>query len=137
MQADPHRFTLDGQELTARPGQSVGAAMVDAGIRSWRSTRADGRPRGIFCGIGVCYDCLVTVDGAANQRACLVPVQDGMALTTASTTTPPDPTKAAGRQDPESRVDGPFDIAVVGAGPAGLAAAVAAAECGAQVVVVD
>ena len=76
------RMTIDGREVTARPGQSVGAALVDAGIRSWRAARRSGRPRGLFCGIGVCYDCLITVDGVPNQRACLVPAADGLTLTT-------------------------------------------------------
>lgn len=73
-------LTFDGRPITARPGQSVGAALTEAGIRSWRTTRHEGRPRGLFCGIGVCFDCLLTVDGRPHQRACLVPVEDGMAL---------------------------------------------------------
>lgn len=72
--------TFDGAPITATAGQSVGAALVDAGVRSWRTTRSDGRPRGLFCGIGVCFDCLVTIDGRPNQRACLVPVREGMAI---------------------------------------------------------
>lgn len=75
-------LTLDGRPLAARPGQSVGAALTDAGIRSWRTTRREGRPRGLFCGIGVCYDCLITVDDVPNQRACLVEAADGMRLET-------------------------------------------------------
>ncbi|MEV5000631.1 (2Fe-2S)-binding protein [Nocardioides sp. LML1-1-1.1] len=74
------RLTFDGRALPAEPGQSVGAALTAAGIRSWRTTRIEGRPRGLFCGIGVCFDCLVTVDGRPNQRACLTPVRDGMVL---------------------------------------------------------
>jgi hypothetical protein len=75
-------LTLDGAPLTARPGQSVGAALIEAGVRSWRTTRRGGRPRGLFCGIGVCFDCLLVVDGVPNQRACLVPARDGMRLET-------------------------------------------------------
>lgn len=75
-------LTLDGEPLTARAGQTVGAALVDHGIRAWRTTRVEGRPRGLFCGIGVCYDCLITVDGRPGQRACLVPVATGMSITT-------------------------------------------------------
>ena len=74
--------SLDGRPVLASPGESVGAALTNAGIRSWRTTRRRGRPRGLFCGIGVCYDCLLTVDGRPNQRACLVPVQPGMRLET-------------------------------------------------------
>jgi predicted molibdopterin-dependent oxidoreductase YjgC len=70
-------FSFDDRPIPFQPGQSVGAALIAAGVRSWRTTRRDGRPRGIFCGIGVCFDCLVTVDGRLNQRACLVAAQHG------------------------------------------------------------
>lgn len=75
---DAVRFTFDGRKLTAAPGQTVGAALVTNGVTAWRGTRKEGRPRGLFCGIGVCFDCLVTVDGVSNQRACLVDLCDGM-----------------------------------------------------------
>ena len=76
----PIMLSLDGRPLAAFAGDTVGAALTRAGVRAWRTTRHSGRPRGLFCGIGVCYDCLLTVDGSANQRACLVPVADGMQL---------------------------------------------------------
>jgi hypothetical protein len=65
-------FDFDGTAVPFVDGQTVGAALVAAGIRSWRTTRRAGRPRGLFCGIGVCFDCLVTVDGRPNERACLL-----------------------------------------------------------------
>ncbi len=74
-------FDFDGRPVPFRSGQSVGAALVAAGVRSWRTTRVGSRPRGIFCGIGVCYDCLITIDGHPNARACLVPVRPGMTVT--------------------------------------------------------
>jgi predicted molibdopterin-dependent oxidoreductase YjgC len=70
-------FSFDGQEIAIAPGQSVGAALIAAGYRSWRTTRHAGAPRGMFCGIGVCFDCLVIVNGEPNQRACLTEVGDG------------------------------------------------------------
>ncbi|TDP91039.1 (2Fe-2S)-binding protein [Labedaea rhizosphaerae] len=76
------RFTFDGKAIPAEPGQSIGAALIAAGHRSWRRTRIDAAPRGIFCGIGICHDCLVTVDGAANRRACLVEAAEDMRVTT-------------------------------------------------------
>ncbi len=75
-------FSFDGRPVEFVEGQTVGAALVDAGIYSWRVTRRHGSPRGLFCGIGVCYDCLVGVDGAPNQRACQVPAAHGMTVTT-------------------------------------------------------
>lgn len=71
-------LVFDGRPVPVQPGQSVGAALTGAGIRSWRTTRRYGRPRGLFCGIGICYDCLVTVDELPNQRACLTPAKPGM-----------------------------------------------------------
>ncbi|WP_104108887.1 (2Fe-2S)-binding protein [Arthrobacter sp. N199823] len=88
------RLTLDGVPVTARPGQTVGAVLTEAGITSWRTTRKEGRPRGLFCGIGICFDCLVTADGVPNQRACLTPARDGMALETGRLT--PENAVAAG-----------------------------------------
>lgn len=70
-------FTFDGRPITAEAGQSIAAALLAAGIRSWRTTRVDGSPRGMFCGIGVCFDCLVTVDGRPGVRACLAETRAG------------------------------------------------------------
>jgi aerobic-type carbon monoxide dehydrogenase small subunit (CoxS/CutS family) len=73
---------IDGRELEALPGQTVAATLWTAGVTSWRSTRGGARPRGVFCGIGVCFDCLVTVNDRPNQRACLVPVRPGDTIRT-------------------------------------------------------
>jgi len=70
-------FTFDGRPMTAQTGQTVGAALLSEGIRSWRTTRVTGRPRGLFCGIGVCFDCLVTVNDEPNVRACLAVLAPG------------------------------------------------------------
>ncbi|BCJ70039.1 (2Fe-2S)-binding protein [Polymorphospora rubra] len=75
-------FTFDDRRVGFTAGQTVGAALIGAGIRSWRTTRVEGRPRGVFCGIGVCFDCLITIDGVPNQRACLIAAQPGMAVRT-------------------------------------------------------
>nr|WP_030983330.1 (2Fe-2S)-binding protein [Streptomyces sp. NRRL S-1813] len=63
-------------------GGERAAALWAAGVLSWRTTRRDGRPRRAFCGIGSCFDCLATVNGQPNQRACLVPARPGDAITT-------------------------------------------------------
>ncbi|MGA5168335.1 MULTISPECIES: (2Fe-2S)-binding protein [Streptomyces] len=78
----PFTFTFDGRPVTALPGQSVAAALWSAGILAWRTTRHGGAPRGAFCGIGTCYDCLATVNGRPNRRACLLPARPGDAVTT-------------------------------------------------------
>jgi hypothetical protein len=78
----PFQATFDGAPLDVLPGQTIAAALWSAGVLSWRETRVSGRPRGVFCGIGVCFDCLVTVNGVPNQRACLLPAEPGDAITT-------------------------------------------------------
>ncbi|HEY3572391.1 MAG TPA: (2Fe-2S)-binding protein [Arthrobacter sp.] len=77
---DEVTISFDGRQITTAVGQSVGSALVTNGITAWRDTRKQARPRGLFCGIGICFDCLVTVDGAPNQRACLVEVREGMEI---------------------------------------------------------
>ncbi|MEU8620566.1 (2Fe-2S)-binding protein [Streptomyces sp. NPDC048623] len=77
-----YTLTFDGRELPAQEGQSVAAVLWSAGILAWRTTRANGAPRGAFCGIGQCFDCLVTVNGRPNQRACLLPARPGDTVTT-------------------------------------------------------
>ena len=71
------RFSFAGEPVDARPGQSIGAALLAAGHRSLRTTRRGAAPRGLFCGIGVCFDCLVTVNGRPNVRACLTEAREG------------------------------------------------------------
>jgi predicted molibdopterin-dependent oxidoreductase YjgC len=80
--APTFEITFDGKQVTAVPGQTVAAALWAAGVRSWRTTRGTGAPRGLFCGIGACFDCLVTIDGEPNQRACLVPARPDQLVTT-------------------------------------------------------
>ncbi|WP_433532254.1 (2Fe-2S)-binding protein [Micromonospora sp. CA-263727] len=75
----PPEFEIlfDGTPLPCRDGWTIGAALTAAGVRSWRTTRHGQRPRGLFCGIGICFDCLVTVNGQPALRACLVPASPG------------------------------------------------------------
>ena len=70
-------FTFEGRPVGAESGQSVAAALWASGVRSWRRTRIKDQPRGLFCGIGVCFDCLVVINGQGGQRACLVEARDG------------------------------------------------------------
>ncbi|MFC7343589.1 (2Fe-2S)-binding protein [Saccharopolyspora griseoalba] len=65
------RFTVevDGRRIEARGGQTVAAVLMAFGRTSWRISRS-GRPRGLFCGTGECFDCLLTVNGVADVRAC-------------------------------------------------------------------
>ncbi len=69
--------TVDGDEVTVSAGQTIAAALIASGRAAWRTTRLDHRPRGVFCGIGVCFDCLVTLNGQRSVRACLVTARPG------------------------------------------------------------
>jgi predicted molibdopterin-dependent oxidoreductase YjgC len=79
---DPISITVDGRAVTARAGDTVAAAMLGAGLRSCRTTPVSGAPRGPYCMMGVCFECLVTIDGVGNRQGCLVPVRDGMQIAT-------------------------------------------------------
>jgi predicted molibdopterin-dependent oxidoreductase YjgC len=74
---NPFNIEVDGEIITTCDGQTVAAALIAAGKQMFRHTPS-GAPRGVFCGMGVCFDCLVTVDGLADQRACVTPVRPGM-----------------------------------------------------------
>ena len=73
-------FTFEGIALQVEPGTSIAAALITNGERVTRLTRFNSSPRGIFCGIGVCFDCLIEVDGSPNQRSCITTVKEGMVV---------------------------------------------------------
>jgi len=73
---------VDGRQVSAHEGDTVAAVLVRDGQAAWRRTRLGDAPRGLFCGIGACQDCLVTVDGVAGVRACLAPAVPGCSVTT-------------------------------------------------------
>ena len=75
-------FTFDGVPMVAFRGESVAAALLAEGQRVLRSTPVTGEPRGIFCGMGVCFDCLVVIDGEPSRRACITFVTEGMRVET-------------------------------------------------------
>jgi sarcosine oxidase subunit alpha len=76
------RVAIDGQPHEARDGDTVAAAMLAAGFDHCRTTPISDSPRAPYCMMGVCFDCLVTVDGVGNRQGCLVRVRDGMQITT-------------------------------------------------------
>ena len=165
-------FTYDGRPLVAPAGTTVAGALLFNGERAWRMTRASGRPRGLFCGIGNCFDCLVDLAGPEGEghrravRACLAPLEQGARVMTSrsvgkaslivSPPSAPQPSGSglsglglSGSPPPAGSLFEPgasgtggagvleADVAVVGGGPAGMAAAMAAASRGATVVLVD
>jgi len=79
---DTVTLTIDGKPATARADDTVAAALFAAGIERCRTTPVSGAPRLPYCMMGVCFDCLVTIDGVGNRQACLVGVREGMAVET-------------------------------------------------------
>jgi sarcosine oxidase subunit alpha len=73
---------VNGERIKIARGVTVAAALLNAGAASFRSS-VTGEPRGPVCGMGICYECRVTVDDAAHQRACMRIVAEGMRIETA------------------------------------------------------
>jgi glycine/D-amino acid oxidase-like deaminating enzyme len=125
-------FHFDGSPVSSLEGETIAAALSAAGIVAFRRS-ASGTPRGLYCGMGACYECVVTVNGRIGQRACMITAADGMVINSAPLPRAPLAPSPL-RSEAEERG---CDVLVVGAGPAGLSAAIAAAEAGAHVVVLD
>jgi D-hydroxyproline dehydrogenase subunit alpha len=151
-------FTLDGRPAEAAGGTSLLAALWNAGVRALRAS-VSGEERGPVCGMGTCFECRVAIDGEHHRRACLEPLREGMDVQViprdAGWTGPEAPAVSAPAHSPPpaggSRArsfasgsrsqavarDVSTEVVVVGAGPAGIAAAVHAAEAGARTLLLD
>ena len=75
-------FTLDGRAVEGAEGDTVAAVLLALGRTACRETAVSGAPRGPYCMMGVCFDCLVVIDGVGNRQGCLVPLREGMAVET-------------------------------------------------------
>lgn len=73
---------VDGKNIKAIEGEPIAAALASAGISKFRTTSRNNRPRGIFCAIGRCTDCVMKVDGIPGVRTCITPVMEGMRVFT-------------------------------------------------------
>lgn len=74
------RIEVDGTPVIARAGDTVSAALLASGLDFRRETAVSGAKRGPYCMMGVCFECLVTIDGVGNRQGCLVPVAEGMKI---------------------------------------------------------
>lgn len=83
MPSDPAavRFTINGKPATAPCGASVAAALLANGVTAFRRS-ANGSPRGPLCGMGICFECRLTVNGQANIKSCMVGIEPGDAIVT-------------------------------------------------------
>ena len=128
-------ITFESREIHCQPGLSVAAALTAVGELELRDAGA-GERRGLFCGMGVCQECRVHVEGRGDVRACMTGVEDSMRVSRL-------PERAVPGEAPEAATDkgGALpespDLLVLGGGPGGLTAASIAAEAGADVVLVD
>jgi len=75
-------LSVDGRSIEAREGDSVAAALLAAGLLQSRSTPVGHVPRAPYCMMGVCFDCLMAIDGVGSRQACMVPVRQGMDVRT-------------------------------------------------------
>lgn len=78
----PVKIIVDGKPIEAYEGETVAAALLSAGIHTFRLTQKHQHPRGLYCGMGICYECLVTVNGVHAVRACVTQVAEGMQIET-------------------------------------------------------
>ncbi len=132
----PGSITLwvDDQPLPALPEETLAAALARQDIVALRQSD-NGEKRGLWCGMGSCFECVVQIEGQGTQRSCMTKVRDGMRISTGSATI----CDIASSPPLHSREPRHIhcDVLVVGAGAAGLSAAVSAALCGARVRVLD
>ena len=73
-------FQLQGKSITAREGDTLAIALMNSGVFTFRQTAVSSQPRGPLCLMGICFDCLIEVDGQQNVQACMVEVREGMQL---------------------------------------------------------
>ena len=144
-------FQFAGREIPFVEGMTIAAALLAVGEPRLRETRASGS-RGLFCGMGVCHECLVEVDGRSGVRACMITATPGLevarqparpnltvqaARRARTRRTPASDTASAAAHTAAAQVTENPDLLVVGAGPGGLTAAASAAEAGLRVVLLD
>lgn len=76
----PIKFVFDNQEYLGFEGDTIASALLAYGIRTLRVHEASNEPRGIYCNIGHCFECRVTVDNQEGIRACLTPIENDMSI---------------------------------------------------------
>jgi sarcosine oxidase, subunit alpha len=141
-------FQWNGQTVAAQPGDTVASALYRAGVRTFTHSYQHGRPRGLLCLTGACPNCMVNVDGVPNVRSCTVPVRAGLSVLAQNQNVyrgfdspavkrfPAAPPLEESPQNYEHAYF-QFDLVVIGGGQRGLEAALAAAERGMQVALLE
>ncbi|MEP7269896.1 MAG: FAD-dependent oxidoreductase [Acidobacteriota bacterium] len=128
-------LAVNGRSVEVPAGSMVSTAVAAAGL-TWCRRSVTGEVRAPVCGMGVCFECRVTIDGSAHAKSCQIRCGDGMKVETDAVSQDwknlrpdPRPVPARARHD--------YDVVVIGAGPAGLSSAWTAAEGGASVAIID
>ncbi len=119
------KFYFNGIEMYGKEGDTVATALYASGIKVFGHSTNKKRPRGFFCGIGKCSSCMMRVNGIPNIRTCITPLQEGMIIESDKYDLP----ETAPYRKPKREVK-EVDIAIVGGGPAGMAAAIEAGRNG-------
>lgn len=127
-------FEFEGERVKAYPGETIAAALYANGLVKFTESKRHHRPRGFFCAIGKCSSCIMKVDGIPHVRTCTTPAEDGMKVERHGAL-PEFPTDVPLKAPRPLELD--IDVAIVGAGPAGLSAAIVAARYGLDVHVFD
>jgi predicted molibdopterin-dependent oxidoreductase YjgC len=96
VEGKPVTFTVDGRSATARADDTVAAALLANGVEVCRTTPVSGAPRAPYCMMGVCFECLVSIDGTGNRQGCLVSIKEGMQVETQKGARPVDVAAGAG-----------------------------------------
>ena len=126
---------INNHPIRAYEGETIGAVLTAIGIRQIRQAPQLKDPRGLYCCMGSCYGCLVTVDGRPNERACVTTVEAGQKITLQEGFGRPD--MALPDATPARLVRRKVPLVIIGGGPGGLSAAIAAANVGVKVLVID
>jgi sarcosine oxidase, subunit alpha len=126
-------FYFQKKKINGEQGDTIASALHAAGVRTLTKSLKYGSPRGFFCGIGKCSSCLMRVNGVPNVRTCIAPLKEGILVEMQEKLAElPDATFYG---EPKKTLE--VDVLVVGAGPAGLCAAIECATQGASVLIVD
>ena len=128
-------INFNGVTYRGFKGQSIAALLFSCGIRGLRNCK-NGEERGVFCGMGVCYDCTVSINGINGKRACIEPAIDGLDVKSLNYKTPNNSTPPK-ISEHKLEAEKKYDIAIVGSGPAGLMTAITLIGKGLKVVIID
>jgi thioredoxin reductase len=134
--SDSIEFTFNSEKISAKDGDSIASALIHAGIYEFKQS-VDNSKRGIFCGMGACYECLVDVKNEGEKLACMTSVKAGIEVRQKSAYPVVEINGAHIEEGSLPEIEISPDVLVIGAGPAGLACASILAESGISVVILD